>query len=313
MRHLTFLRVYVPLEQLPARIQGLARAATKLSRADIEAEAAERLNRRLRPDAFRLAPSDTDPPIIRFIEAQDPGGNPHQLFHVEYLTRAAFESVAMRRKYYDDTLYERLVPPKTVETLEKIAELQADAGLISRPLPNFYMQLWNVSLAWLAAFTGTVPSYLTDVVEELVVDGTPVVRRVRDLDAAVTQLSRVHRLMAFYGPDGQDHPYRRSVDHVQNWLNRWRSRGSPIEGLVELDYGALSRYAWPDTAGKVLERGHKVLERISKQDDEIQDDDDSFLPGLPPAMLNQAAEIMRKHYQEAVAIWERIQRYEYAN
>ena len=158
MRHLTFLRVYVPLEQLPARIHGLARAATKLSRADIEAEAAERLNRRLRPDAFRLAPSDTDPPIIRVIEVPDPGGNPRQLFHVEYLTRAAFESVAMRRKYYDDTLYERLVPPTVVETLEKIAELQADAGLISRPLPNFYMQLWNVSLAWLAAFSGTVPS-----------------------------------------------------------------------------------------------------------------------------------------------------------
>lgn len=312
MRHLTFLRVYSPLEQLSPRIHGLARAATKLSRADIEAEAAERLNRRLRPDAFRLAPSDTDPPIIRVMEAQDGGGKTHQLFHVEYLTRATYESVVMRRKYYDDTLYERLVPPNVVETLKKIAELQADAGLISRPVPNFSMQLWGVSLAWLAAFSGTVPAHQTNVVDQMVIGGTPVVRRARDLKAAITQLSRVHRLLTFYGPDGSNHPYTHAVGHLLHWLNRHGNR-NPVQGLVELDYSALSRYAWPDNAGEALERGHKILEKASQQDEEIQDDDGSFLPGLPPAMLNHAAETMRKHYQEAVDIWERIQRYEYAN
>ena len=51
MRHLAFLRIYQPLEKLPERVQHLAQEATKLSRADIEAEAAERLNRRLRPES----------------------------------------------------------------------------------------------------------------------------------------------------------------------------------------------------------------------------------------------------------------------
>ena len=315
MRHLTFLRVYLPLERLPARIHGLARAAAKLSRADIEAEAAERLNRRLRPDAFRLAPSDSEPPIIRVLEAQDPGGQTHQFFHVEYLARAAYESVQMRRQYFDDTLYDRLVPPKTVETLAKIAELQADAGLISRPVPNFYMQLWNVSLAWLAAFEGTVHEYHTDRVTKMVIDGTPVIHRVRDLEAAISCLGYIHRLLTFYGPDGPEHPYANSVGHLQSWLNRHRGRTQtpPATGLVELDYGALSQHAWPDVAGEELARGHTVLDRAYRQDEEIEEDDDTFLPGLPPAMLNHAAETMRRHYQRAVDIWKRIQRYEYAN
>lgn len=314
MRHLTFLRVYLPLEQLSPRIHGLARAATKLSRADIEAEAAERLNRRLRPDAFRLAPSDTDPPIIRVIEAPDPGGTLHQLFHVEYLTRASFESVHMRRKYYDDTLYERLVPQRTLDTLEKISELQADAGLISRPVPSFQMKLWDVSLAWLAAFGGTTRKHETDLVTESVVGGTTVIRRVRSLEAAINRLNWAHTRLAFYGPDGQDHPYTREMGLLQHWLNRHRNRNQqPVEGLIELDYGALSRYAWPDTAGTILERGFTVLDRAYQQDEEIKDDDDTFLPGLPPAMLDHAAETMRAHYHKAVQIWDRIQRYEHAN
>lgn len=312
MRHLTFLRVYLPLDQLPRRIHGLARAATNLSRADIEAEAATCLNRRLRPDAFRLAPSDYDPPIIRVIETQDPGGTTQQLFHIEYLARAAFESADMRRRYFNDDLYQRLVPQRTLDTLEKISELQADAGLISRPVPTFQMKLWNVSLAWLAAFGGRTPSHQTDTVTEMIIDGTPVVHRVRDLEAAITRLNWVQTRLAFYGPDGQDHPYTRKVAHLLQWLNQHRNR-NPVAGLIELDYGALSRYAWPDIAGSALERGHAVLDRVYAEDEALEEDDESFLPGLPPAMLNQAAETMRAHYQQAVEIWQRIQRYENAN
>src|SRR5690606_25780145 len=103
-----------PLERLPERLHQLARNAANLSRADIEAEAAERLNRRLRPDAFSLAPRSSDPPIIRVLEAVDLYGETRQYFHVNYLERAAFESQYMRRRYYDDGLYNRLVPPKTL-------------------------------------------------------------------------------------------------------------------------------------------------------------------------------------------------------
>ena len=313
MRHLTFLRVYLPLEQLPTRVHDLARAATKLSRADIEAEAAERLDRRLRPDSVCLAPLDAEPPIIRTYEVLDPGGNPHHLFHVEYLARAAFESAQMRRKYYDDELYERLVPKRSLQTLQKVSELQAEAKLISRPLPTFQMQLWNISLAWLVAFGGEPPAHYFDIVNEMVIHGTPVVHRVRDLDAAIGRLSWVHGRLAFYGPDGQSHPLTRAVGQLQSWLNRHRNRKHPMPGLVELDYGALSRYAWPDTSGAILERGFQILDRAWKQDEEIEDDEDTFLPGLPPAMLNHAAEAMRDHYQRAVEVWDRIQRYECAN
>lgn len=313
MRHLTFLRVYLPLEQLPSRVHGLARAAAQRSRADVEAEAAERLNRRLRPERFRLAPIDSEPPTIRVIEASGPDDKLHKLFHVEYLARAAFESSQMRRKYYDEALYQRLVPQQSLDTLEKISELQADAGLVSRPLPTFQMKLWNVSFAWLAAFGGTARAHQIDTVTEMMIDGTPVVHRMRDLEAAIERVNWVHTRLAFYGPDGQDHPLTREVGQLLTWLNRLHTRGLPVTGVLELDYGALSKYAWPDTAGAILERGYQVLYRARQQDEEIQDDEDTFLPGLPPAMLEHAAETMRKHYHQAVEIWERIQRYEYAN
>lgn len=186
MRHMAFLRVYVPLEKLHERLHQLALNAAKLSRADIEAEAAERLNRRLRPDSFSLAPRSSDPPIIRVLEAVDLYGETQQYYHVDYLERAAFESQYMRRRYYHDELYNRLVPSKTLETLEKISELQADAGLISRPVPNMRMELWQVPLAWLAAFTCDPENYDYQATTESIAGGTHVVRRVRDLYVAFT-------------------------------------------------------------------------------------------------------------------------------
>src|SRR5699024_3410668 len=142
MRHMTFLRIYQPMEKLPERVQHLAEAAAKQSRDDIEAETAERLNRRLRPDAESTNPSSAEPPIIRTQEITDPRRIVRKYFHVEYLARPAFESTTMYRKYYDDTLYQRLVPEHKLDTLEKISELQADAGLISRPVSTFLMQVW---------------------------------------------------------------------------------------------------------------------------------------------------------------------------
>src|SRR5690625_6858211 len=68
MRHMTFLRVYQPLNKLPEKVRGLAREATKLSRADIEAEAAERINHRLRPDTFSDVTSSLLTPIIRLVD-----------------------------------------------------------------------------------------------------------------------------------------------------------------------------------------------------------------------------------------------------
>src|SRR5699024_4980195 len=98
MRHMTFLRIYQPLEKLPERVQHLAEAAAKLSRADIEAEAPERLNRRLRPDANSTIPSSPEPPAIRPQQPPDPRGVARKYFHVEYLARPAFESTTMYRK-----------------------------------------------------------------------------------------------------------------------------------------------------------------------------------------------------------------------
>src|SRR5699024_5735995 len=119
MRHMTFLRIYQALEKLPERVQHLAEAAAKLSRADIEAEATEGLHLRLRRVADSTTPSSAEPPIIRTQELTDPRGVVRKYFHVEYLARPAFESTTMYRKYYDDTLYQRLVPEHKLDTLEK--------------------------------------------------------------------------------------------------------------------------------------------------------------------------------------------------
>src|SRR5699024_3890217 len=144
MRHMTFLRIYQPLEKLPERVQHLAEAAAQQSRADIEAEAAERLNRRLRPDANSTIPSSAAPPNIRNHDLTNPRGLVRKYFHVENFGRPAFESTTMYRKYYDDTLYQRWVPENKLDTLGKNSELQADAGLISRPVSTFLMQVWAV-------------------------------------------------------------------------------------------------------------------------------------------------------------------------
>ena len=318
MRHMAFLRVYVPLEKLHERLHQLARNAAKLSRADIEAEAAERLNQRLQPDSFSLAPRSSDPPIIRVLEAVDLAGKTRQYFHVNYLERAAFESQYMRRKYFDDELYNRLVPPKTLDTLEKISEIQADAGLISRPVPNMRMELWQVPLVWLAAFTGDPEDYDYQSTTESIVDGTRVVRRVRDFYVAFHQISWVYRYFDTYGPEPQKHPYRKALVKLDSWMASYNIR-RPFEGLLELDYGALTQYAWPDEAGKLLAEGHAAIEEVSQLEDDLENefleinDDYGIFPGVPPAMLKRAADTMQAKYQAAARIWERISRYEHAN
>ena len=318
MRHMAFLRVYVPLEKLHERLHQLARNAAKLSRADIEAEAAERLNRRLRPDSFSLAPRSSDPPIIRVLEAMDLSGETRQYFHVNYLERAAFESQFMRRRYYDEELYNRLVPLKTLHTLEKISELQADAGLISRPIPNMRMELWHVPLVWLAAFTGDPEHSDYQSTTESIVDGTRVVRRVRDFSAAFQQISWVYRYFDTYGPNPLNHPYRKALAKMNSWMSSYEIR-RPFEGLLELDYGALTRYAWPDTAGQLLAEGHAAFEQVSQLEEDLENefldihDEYAVFPGLPPAMLKRAADTMQAKYLAAAKVWERIGRYEHAN
>ncbi|MDN5815744.1 MAG: hypothetical protein L0H71_10415 [Yaniella sp.] len=312
MRHLAFLRIYQPLEKLPARIQNLAQAATKLSRADIEAEAAERLNRRLRPESDSTFPSTSAPPIVRVLEMTDPFGQVQQFFHVEYLARAAFESTTIRRKYYDDKLYKRLVPQQQLDTFEKISELQADAGLISRPISSFFMDLWTVPLQWLAMFGGPDEPHGLNTVTEDIVNGTTVIRRIRETNSIMSRLGQLTILMHHYGPDGPKHPYNKNLHAMQSWIRNFHRIGS-VEGLVELDYGALSKYAWPDSAGKLLEEGHDVLLRMYRLDDEMEMEDPENYTGLPPAMLEQAADIMRRKYQAAIDVWDSIRRYENAN
>lgn len=314
MRHLAFLRVYQPLEKLPERIQHLAHDAAKLSPTDIEAEAVERLNRRLRPESDSTFPSSSEPPIVRVREAPDSHGNILKFFHVEYLARPAFESTTMRRKYYDDELYARLVPQQGLDQLEKVSELQADAGIISRPISTFFMDLWTIPLQWLAIFGGPDEDHHLNTVTDTILDGTRVICRLRDTASAHSRLGRLLILLKHYGPEGPKHRYVRSIEHIHSWLRHFHTVGQ-FSGLIELDYGALSRYAWPDDASKILEEGHDVLERIFQLEDEVEmemEDPDNFT-GLPPAMLEQAAEIMRTKYETALDTWKRIRRYENAN
>src|SRR5699024_1469870 len=261
MRHLAFLRIYQPLEKLPERIQHVAQDATKLSRADIEAEAAERLNRRLRPESDSTFPGTSDPPIVRVLEMTDPFGQAKQFFHGEYLARAGFEWPALRRKLYDAERYRRLVPQQQLDTFEKISELQADAGLISRPISSFFMNLWTVPPQWLAMFGGLDEPHGINTVTEDIVDGTTVIRRIRETNSIMSRLGQLTILMHHYGPDGPKHPYNKNLHAMQSWIRNFHRVGS-VEGLVELDYGALSKYAWPDTAGALLEEGHDVLQRL---------------------------------------------------
>ena len=313
MRHLTFLRIYQPLEHLPKRIQSLAQEATKRSRADIEAEAAERLNRRLRPEVDSTFPKTSDPPIIRHVELKDARGNVQQYFHVNYIARATFEATQVRRKYYDDALYKLLVPQDGLDTFEKISELQADAGLVSRPINTFYLDLWSVPLHWHAIFGGAPETHQTNRVTEDVIDGTTVIRRLRDINSAYLRIGEIQRLLAFYGPEPYKHPYHRNMIGLLRWFRHFYQVSSQVRSVVELDYGALSKYAWPDKAGKLLEEGHDVLARIYQLDDELEMEEPETYTGLPPAMLEQAAEAMRAKYRAAQAVWKCIQRYEHAN
>ena len=312
MRHMTFLRVYQPLNKLPEKVRGLAREATKLSRADIEAEAAERLNHRLRPDTFSTVPSSSLPPIIRVLEGTDYRGKRHQFFHVNYLARATFSSIPMRREYFHDDLYNRLVTTDTLDRLEKISELQADEGFVSRSLPTFNMDVWRVPLQWLTAFSGATRENEIHTTTESIVGGTKIVRRVRDIQAVVSQLRWVHQLLVRYGPEGSNSLYARQIAGLYQWLAAF-GPNQFYQGLVELDYGALSKYFWPDEVGKTLEIGHEVLERLIDIAIELEGVTIDEFPGFPPAMLKKAANIMHRQYNEATKLMEHITRHEHAN
>src|SRR5699024_3967422 len=184
------------------RLRRLGQETTTVPRADMQAEAAEPLTRPLRPESDSTSPATSDPPIIRVLEMTDPFGQVQQFFHVEYLARAAFESTTIRRKYFDDELYQRLVPQHQLDTFEKISELQADAGLISRPISNFFMDLWSVPPQWLAMLGGPDEPHGLNTVTEDVVDGTTVIRRIRETNSIMSRLGHLTILMHHYGPEG---------------------------------------------------------------------------------------------------------------
>src|SRR5699024_9645932 len=101
-----------------------------------------------------------------------------------------------------------------------------------------------------------------------------------------------------YVPNPQNHPYRNAIVKMHSWLSSYQIR-RPFEGLIELDYGALTQYAWPDTAGRLLAEGHTAIEEISQLEDDMETEFyedageyDAF-GGVPPAMLERAADTMQ--------------------
>lgn len=309
---MTFLRVYLPLDRLPVRLHDVALKAAKRSRAEIETEAAERLNHRLRPATFSTGPSSAQPPIVRMLEATDYQGTTHQYFHFNYLARATLESASLRRSYFPDELYNHLVTTETLDTLEKVSEIQAEAGFVSRRVPTFNMDVWKVPVQWLTAFGGEPDEHETNTTTETTEGGTKVVRRVRSLYAAAARLGWVHQLLAFYGPEGRNSLYARQIAGLQRWFSSFETNQS-YGALLELDYGSLTQYAWPDHVGQTLEDGHDILEQLLDIYHDLQDLPMDVFPGFPPAMLTQAADIMQRQYHVAVELMEGIARYEHAN
>lgn len=241
------LRVYEPLSAFPDDVQAGFQRARHLSRAQVEEASRRRSRARLVRDVTDPFPHGEDLVRVLRVPAADPDGpadgsgpGVSEFFCPEELgLRAELAAVQLEDSMRPAT-FALVVPPAARQAnLERVARQAERTGLFDQVDPQQQLQVhtrtavWGVPAGWFTLFGTDDPVEVTR--EDSEVTGA---RMTTSGAAALERARRAAVVMSLHAPDLD---LLDDVTALVSWLQEFHP-----DAHVELDYGGLAAFVWPD-------------------------------------------------------------------
>lgn len=298
MEYQAELRVYEPLSRFDDRLATHVATAQPRDRDAVEALSAQRADARNYDRTLNPFPRPHLPELVRVLRfsvpAQDRAddsptqvGGPHdgaaaghsEFFCPEELAlRSEMAATRLERDLQDDHLYWMMVPERARE--QNVARLITGDGPVRLPKDHnerpvhTRAAVWGIPLAWFTLFGddahSRTESELTTADPDQVVTGTHphtgsfTARRITPLTLAQERARRAATTVSLHAPDWE---VLEDLTGLVTWLGSFHP-----DAYLELDYGGLARFVWPDdsvfdvaTALEALEQGDPQTAMIANQ------------------------------------------------
>ena len=259
------LRVFQPLAAYPDAVQARLIASAHRTRAEVEAESAERARRRLLRRAADPFPEPGEDDLVRILH--DGAGS--AFYCPDELALRAEMAATLLEDSLPPAVFEAAVPP-TARALNRgraLVALEDEWGLSPDPdAPHgegghhrvqTRVASWGVPHGWLLVFDPEEP------VRRLV-DGEDVARRRTRVAAALERAARATAVLSLHAPEAE-------VIGELGVMTEWLSSFHP-DSVVELDYAGLTRHVWPDdsvhdlwTLVDSLEEGDEATAAVAQE------------------------------------------------
>ncbi|MGO1182231.1 MAG: hypothetical protein ACTHZ5_03800 [Micrococcaceae bacterium] len=292
------LRVYEPLSRFDDRLATHIARATPRDRDAVEAASAQRAEARNYARELNPFPRPDLPELVRVLRFKVPAedrpdtgptqvGGPHdgavaghsEFFCPEELAlRSEMAATKLERDLMDDHLYWMMVPERTRE--KNVARLLTGDSPVRLPKDHnrrpvhTRAAVWGIPLAWFVLFgddaRARTEAQLTTELSDQVVTGTHphtgsfIARRITRLTLAQERARRAAATVSLHAPDWE---VLEDLTGLVTWLESFHP-----DAYLELDYGGLARFVWPDdsvfdvaTALEALEQGDAPTAMIANQ------------------------------------------------
>lgn len=237
------LRVFSPLRAFDDVDQALIKEQPPRSRALFEIQARQALLARISRDVTDPFPHQTLE-SYRVLHWQGDDGVV-ALYCPEQLPLRAGMAAGLLEDEIPFTLMDVVIPVTAAEAHSE--RLQEHGMWLDDELVHTRDATWGVPLAWFAA--------IREDDHEEVDDQDEVLSSVRLVAPLVLVLERLGRAAAILSRTADELPLLAQIDELREWLGGFH-RGS----AVELDYGPLADYVWPDDSPSDLREGLDALD-----------------------------------------------------
>lgn len=234
MDAIAHLRVFEPAEAFPAALGPALADAAGRDRAAVEAEADRRTLARITRRRVDPFPHPEEPDLIRATTAPDG----RTRFCPDQLARRAAYSAASLERLLEPERFSALVPEpaRRRHTAALDAAPRPGGGSGGEPIRT-RSSLWGVPHSWLLLLDPEEEPAAAPAAEDS--EGRPFrARRTTGLLEALIRCGRAARILRDHAPDTE---LLGELTELSGWLELFGS-----EAVVELDYGRLTGFVWPD-------------------------------------------------------------------
>lgn len=266
MEYQAQLRVFQPLSAFSDAMQPQLIRAQNTPRQDVEFLSAQRAEQRVYREPANPFPPASQEELVRVIHRDVTSAHDEVVGHSEFFCpeELALRSELSVQHLEEDLGYETSDLLVDHHQREKNMLRLYESDLLVTPADNklgflvhTIISSWNVPMSWFTLFS---PENASDDVETLHTGPHPYTGHfcARRTVPLVLALERVHRAAAALALHPLSESLLSDIAQLVTWLEEFHP-----DSVVELDYGGLARFVWPDESAYDV---HTMLEALADHD-----------------------------------------------